>query len=325
MAPLESEGREIDLGFLTQLHERQAEVGVQVKAAFSYFVEDGHAAEVVAPLEKRTHQAGQFGFGPDRISQRHPGARLHAVHDERGPAVVEQDGLVAKIDEERRRRRLRRDRPPHVVEIGISWHRRLVRRVADEPCERKQQQGQGRADRSPQEPRRLASQLELPPELARVLDVLERKEPQPHRSTEGTGQRRDPRGGESRVEEGGPAIERRPRPPEHDEHQEEESGFLVIEALQERRDHAGDHHDRRQVVRRIEPPGQALREDQERGAGHAAQKMRQLDDAERDERVEQLQPSRGSGRGARDQQDHSGQEGEDREHRRREPLGQPVR
>ena len=65
----------------------------------------------------------------------------------------------------------------------------------------------------------------------------------------------------------------------------------------------GDHRDRGQVVRRIEPPGQALRQDQERGADDAAEEVRHLDDAERQNALEQLQPSRGRRRRAREEQD----------------------
>ena len=240
VAPLESESRQIDLRFLAQLHERQAEVGVQVKAAFSYFVEDGHATEVVAALEERTHQAAASSAsgptGSPSATQVRPSTPYMM---KRGPAVVEED---APCREDRRGTETsptapRSPAPRHRDRPQLAAAPRAAR--GRQPGERKQQQGQGRADRSTQEPRRLASQLELPPELVRVLHVLEREEPQPHRGAEGTGQRRDPRAQRIACRRRRPG-DRTPAAPARARvsTRRRRVGFLVIEALQERRGHA---------------------------------------------------------------------------------------
>ena len=55
-------------------------------------------------------------------------------------------------------------------------------------------------------------------------------------------------------------------------------------------------------VRSVEPARQPLRQQQQRGAGDAAEEMRRFDDAERQEAIEQRQPSGRGRRRAREQQ-----------------------
>ena len=80
----------------------------------------------------------------------------------------------------------------------------------------------------------------------------------------------------------------------------------------------------RQVVGRVEPPRQALRQDQQRRAGDAAEKVRRLDHAERQDAIEQSQPARGRRRGAREEQHQPGEKREDRQHAWRQLLGQSA-
>ena len=178
----------------------------------------------------------------------------------------------------------------------------LVRRGPHEPREPEQQDHHRRADRGAQEPRRLAVQLELPPQLARVVDVLEREQAEPDRRAERAEHGRDPGRGEARLEERGAAIERPAAPATGHQHARQEDGLLVVEPFQQRRDDADADRRGRQVVRGIEPPRQALREQQQDRADDAADEMRGLDDAERQHALEKLEAARRRGRGAREQQ-----------------------
>ena len=145
------------------------------------FVEDRHAAEVVAPLEEVANQIVEPIVWSDRIAERDPGAPLHAVHDERGSIVVEQQRLVPEIHQIREGRRLSGDRPTGVFEVGVGRRGRLVRRIPDQAGKPEQQQHRRRADRGAEESRGFAVHLELPPELVRVVHVLEREQSQPDR------------------------------------------------------------------------------------------------------------------------------------------------
>ena len=192
LSAFEGERRQIDLRLLAELHERQPEVGVPMQMRSGHFVEDRHAAEVVAALEKQAHQIGEPILRPDRIAQRHPGASLDAVHDEGGAFVVEQQRLVPEKREVGKRRRLGGNRLRRIFEIRLGRGRRLVRGVPNQARKPKQQEHDRRTDRRTQEPRRVALQLELPPELVRILHVLERKEPEPHGRAERADHGRDP-------------------------------------------------------------------------------------------------------------------------------------
>ena len=76
-----------------------------------------------------------------------------------------------------------------------------------------------------------------------------------------------------------------------------------------------------EVVRRIEPPGEPLREQQQHGAGDAAEEVRRLDDAERQHAIEQREACRGRRRRTGEQQHQPGEEREHGQHARRELLG----
>ena len=91
----------------------------------------------------------------------------------------------------------------------------LVRRVPDQSRQREQEDDARRADRSPQETRRIAFELELPPQVLRVLDVLECEEPEPHRCHERRRNCRDPGGREPGREECGFPIKGRSRHQEY--------------------------------------------------------------------------------------------------------------
>jgi hypothetical protein len=115
----------------------------------------------------------------------------------------------------------------------------LVRRRPQQPAEAEDQQRQRRADRGAQEPGGLAFQLELPPELVGVVDVLEGEEPEPHRGGQRPDERRVQAGEKCVSSTAARRFERGSRPPQHDEDNEEQPGFLVVEAFQQRRNHAG--------------------------------------------------------------------------------------
>ncbi len=65
------------------------------------------------------------------------------------------------------------------VQVCIRGPRRLVRCVANQARQSEEQHGDTGAHGGAQRARRFAVQLELPPEIVRVLDVFECEEPQP--------------------------------------------------------------------------------------------------------------------------------------------------
>ncbi len=145
-----------------------------------------------------------------------------------------------------------RDDLASVGEIAIRRRFDFVRGVSDQPRNGNQENDHRGSHRSAQKPRRLAVQRELPPQIVRVLHVLEGKEPEPHRR----GQRRDdsrrPGRGEARHQQCRLAIEHRARATQHEKQEAEHDGFLVVHTFQERCDDAGGNDDRGQVVRGVQ-------------------------------------------------------------------------
>ena len=84
----------------------------------------------------------------------------------------------------RRRPRLPGDHRRRVAQVVGGRLDHLVRRRPHQPRHAEQERDDGRADRAAQGARRLAAQLELPPQLLRVLYVLEGEEAQPDRRPE---------------------------------------------------------------------------------------------------------------------------------------------
>ena len=71
--------------------------------------------------------------GPDRVAKRHPRPPLDAVHDEPAPPLVEEQRLVAQVDEVRGGGRLRPDNVRGRVDIGIGRVLGLVPCGRDDP------------------------------------------------------------------------------------------------------------------------------------------------------------------------------------------------
>ena len=192
MPAFERECRQIDFRLLAELDERQSEVGVAMQMRSGHFVEDRDAAEIGAALEKQAHQVGEPLLRPDGIAQGGPCAPLDGVHHEGGACVVEQQRLVLEKRQVGKRRRLGGYRLLRVLEVGLRRGRRLVRGIPNQSRKPKEQEHDRRADRRAQEPRGVALQLELPPELVRIVHVLEREQPEPDGRTDRTDQRRHP-------------------------------------------------------------------------------------------------------------------------------------
>ncbi len=150
----------------------------------AHLIEDRRAAEVVAPLEEHANQVGQGVGGADGIPQSHPRSALHRIHDEPASRVIEDHRLVAQVDEVGRRRALRLDGRGGRLEVGVGRGLGLMRRVRHEARERKEQHDGGGPYRGTKKARRFPLQLELPPEILRVLHVLEREEAEPRRRDE---------------------------------------------------------------------------------------------------------------------------------------------
>ena len=257
---LERERGQVNLGLFAELNEREAEVGVGVHVRRADFVEHRHPAEVVAAFEEGADEPRHRRVGTDRIAHGHPGAALHAVHQERVAGLVEEQRLVAQEDEVGRRASLLLHRRFGRPEVGGTRRRHHVRGVPQQPGHAHQQHHHRGAHAGAQKPRGLAVQFELPPELVGIVHVLEGKQAEPKRRSQSARQRRQPAGREARIEERGPPVEGRAGPAQCKQHEQQQRGLFVVEALEERRRHA--HHDerRREVVGGVEPASEALRQ-----------------------------------------------------------------
>jgi len=199
-----------------------------------------------------------------------------------------------------------------------------VRRRAQQPCNAEEPERDGRAHRRAQEARGLAPQLELPPQVVRVLDVLVGEQPEPERGAERRRNGGEPAGGEARVEERGPPVEGRPRAHEQRQKQRQKQRLLVVRPLEQRRGDAERDARRGHVVGGVEPPREPLRHEQQRGAEHAAREVGELDHAERQQPVQPLEPPGRRRSRAREEQQHAAEEGEHREQARGDALAQPA-
>ena len=76
---IEREAPEIDAGLLTDLHERQAEVGIVMEWLRTDFVEDRRSAVVVAASDEEPNQFGHALRWADGIPERDPRAPLRRM------------------------------------------------------------------------------------------------------------------------------------------------------------------------------------------------------------------------------------------------------
>jgi hypothetical protein len=74
-----------------------------------------------------------------------------------------------------------------------------------------------------------------------------------------------------------------------------ERRLFDVDAFQQRRGNAGDERDRGHMVGRIQTPGDALRQQEQRHTHQAARQMRRFDDAERHELADPFEPSSAAG------------------------------
>ena len=205
---LEREAAQRDARLLAELDEREAEVGVVVQRVLPDLVEDGTSRVVVAALQEAPDEVAPNRLRPHRIAERDPRAPPHAVHEEAGPRLVEEQRLVAHEGEEGEGRALRGDRRARPPRAPRPW-------AAAPPA------APGAAAASP---RRRAAPPSRPTEARRKRGASCSSSNRHHRSweystclkekrpshtdaatTDSDGQR--PAGREAPVEEGGPAVE----------------------------------------------------------------------------------------------------------------------
>ena len=197
-----------------------------------------------------------------------------------------------------------------------------MRRGRDQPGDADDQQNEGGANRRPQRPRGAGAEGELPPELVRIRHVLVCEQCQPDRCAQRGDGCRDSAGRRARIEERGAPIERRSGAPENEEHADEQQGFLEVESLQDRCDGSRDNRHDGEVVGPVEAPRQALGNHQQYGASHAPEKMRALDDGEREHALDHAQSAGRRGDRARQQEDDAKEERERGQYPRRQLFGQ---
>ncbi len=135
-----------------------------------------------------------------------------------------------------------------------------------------------------------------------------------------------PLGGEGLVEDRGAAIELRPARQQRREHDGEQDRLLVVESLQQRRDHAHGQQDDGDRPGRVEAELEPAREEEQPGARDAPDEVRCLDHAEREHAFQQPEAPLGGGRGPGSEQHDPGKEARGREHlRSRQPAAEPRR
>ena len=228
LGALEREAAQGDPRFLAELDEREAEVGEVVERLLPHLVEDGTPGVVVAALQEAPDEVGANHLRAHRVAERDPRAPPHAVHEEAGARLVEEQRLVAHEREEGEGRRLRGDRALGLRELLVGRGLHLRRRRAQQPGGAKDEERHHGADRGTQEARRVLLQLEPPPQVVRVLHVLEGEEAEPHGRPDDRQDGQRPAGGEAPVEERDPSIERGSARGEREEDEAQQRRLLVV-------------------------------------------------------------------------------------------------
>ncbi len=205
---------------------------------------------------------------------------------------------------------------------------RIRRRGPPQRPEPREQCHQHGAGRRAQGTRSVAGELELPPELVRVLDVTVREEHEPDGGAQCERDGGAPRRRERRAGECGAAIEIAVARQEQEQHHREDAGLFVVGAFQQREHDAARQHPHRREVRGVEPALQIAREQQEPHADEAAEEMRALDDGPREHLRQPVEPLRDRGHGTGEKQEEAARERAQRErarHERRRPRIDEVR
>ena len=106
MTPFQRERCQIDPRLLAKFDKRQPHVCIPMQVLARNLVKHRNAAEVVASFQEQPDERTHLFGRTDRIPERGPRASLHAVHDEPGLVLIEENGLVAQEHEIREGRGL---------------------------------------------------------------------------------------------------------------------------------------------------------------------------------------------------------------------------
>ena len=185
-------------------------------------------------------------------------------------------------------------------------------------ADRKDERDDRGRDAGPQEPRRIRSKTEVPPEVRRVRYVAVREKPEPHRRRDDEEDRHEPARRERLVDEPGAPVEMRAARKQRGECHEQDRRFFVVESFEDRERRAGEQQPERHDVRRVDPPLQSPREKQQIDSRDARQEMGCLDDRQRHGETQDLNAMALGRSGPRRQQHDAGEEDRDRENLRHE-------
>src|SRR5690606_25705825 len=116
------------------------------------------------------------------------------------------------------------------------------------------------------------------------------------------GQRDPPAGAVAHRKQGGGPMEAMAEGQQGEEDDGEEGGFLVVEPFGQRGEDADEEQDEGGGEGGADPSAQGVREEQEPETGDAGEKMRDLDDREREPAGEELHALVEGGDGAGDQE-----------------------
>ena len=179
-AAFEREVRQEHARLLAELRERQAEVGVDVQPLASTprrtRARPGSRRSARGTLHERLGRA----LGAHRVAERHPRAALDAVHQERGPRRSR--AAPCREEHEVRQRALRCGDHRAAASSSLVGQLHVGRAAAASAAARRRT---SMATSTPTVARRnrgaSARTSNLPPQLARVLDVPEREQAEPDR------------------------------------------------------------------------------------------------------------------------------------------------
>ncbi len=293
-----------------------------------HLVEHRPVVVAVAKLAETPDEIRHGVRGPDGVAESNPAPAAHAVHDEPVAAIAEDEPLVAEKREVRLRpRRARHDRA-HPRQLVAAEADGLRRRRPQQARNSEQQRHAEGADRRAQEARRVARERESPPQVVGVLDVLVGEETEPHRREQDERGRHDPRRAHPLRGQRRLTVEVPPARQQRREHQSQRERLLVVEALEQRDDHADREQRDGQQVCPVETLLDAVGEEQERRACHAADEVRELEHRQRDQTSHRRQPPPRRRRRPRKQQDRAAQKTGDREdlrHNARRPPPEQTR
>ena len=211
----------------------------------------------VAQLAKSPDQFLLLVVRADRIAHRNPAPPFNAVHEECASARTEQQRLVAEQRQIGLAVFFVGDHRPGALHLFDRGRVRLLGGRPKEALNREEEQQTDDADRGAQEAGRVGAEGEVPPEVARIFDVLVAEESEPGRGDQDQQNCGDPSRPESFVQQRRLAVEVTPRRDEREQHHAEDDRFFEIAAFENLEEDARAEYNHGELIRGVKAPLQS--------------------------------------------------------------------